>query len=91
MTNAGGYEVNPLFRSQSGQLSYGRMITIKSLTCVVPIVISEALYRRHPENAEYAGTAGSAVLAGFYSWAAVHNYSLTKQMNQPRPVPAYLK
>jgi hypothetical protein len=88
---AGAGEANPLLRSQSGGVNYGRLITLKSLTCVVPIVVSETMRRRHPERMEYMGALGSTALAGFYSWAAVHNYGVVNQMKQAGAVPAYLK
>jgi hypothetical protein len=91
--NAGGREVNSLFRTDNGGISYGRMITLKSLTCAVPIILSETLHRSHPDRrTEFIGFAGSALMTGLYSTAATRNYQLSNQLNiKAGTVPDYLK
>jgi hypothetical protein len=91
-TNAGAREGNPLLSNSRGTVSYPKLITLKSVMCAAPIVLSETLHRyKQDRRVDYAGVGGSAMLTGLYSWAAWHNYGVADQLRKQRDAAALLK
>jgi hypothetical protein len=78
--DAGNHETNGLYLS-NGRISYPTVIAFKGAMCGAPILAAELIGRRHPHSQiPWVGLAG--VQAGFFGFAAGHNYQLAAEAKQ---------